>query len=45
MVNAKDAVDDEIHRKSSYHKSITNILRYRVANDTAIDKEFDALLD
>ena len=45
MVNAKDAVDDEVHRKSSRHKSISSNLRYRIANDTAMDKTFDALLD
>ena len=45
MVNAKEAVDDEVHRKSSRHKSISSNLRYRVANDTAMDKKFDALLD
>lgn len=45
MVNAKDAVDDEVHRRSSRHKSISSNLRYRIANDTAMDKKFDALLD
>ena len=45
MVNAKESVDDEVHRKSSRHKSIASNLRYRVANDTAMDKKFDALLD
>ena len=45
MVNAKDAVDDEVHQKSSCHKSISSNLRYRIANDTAMDKKFDALLD
>ncbi len=45
MVNAKDAVDDEVHRKSSHHKSISSNLRYRIANDTAMDKKVDAPLD
>ena len=45
MVNAKESVDDEVHRKSSWHKSISSNLRYRVANDAAMDKKFDALLD
>ena len=45
MVNAKEVMDDEVHRKSSRHKSISSNLRYRVANDAAMDKKFDALLD
>ena len=45
MVNAKESVDDEVHRKLSRLKSISSNLRYRVANDTAMDKKFDALLD
>ena len=45
MVNTKELVNDEVHRKSSRHKSISSNLRYRVANNTAVDKKIDALLD
>lgn len=46
IVNAKEAVDDEVHRKAPCLKSISSNLRYYgVANATAMDKKFDVLLN